>query len=694
MVKAAQQTVTMAAAQTEQQITEIENQDGLAPLPDIKTSRRRSSAFLDDYSNPSSLPCRIMRHWAPQAVDEDESEHGGHKKGHQVHFGEDFDDLIDRSGRGGLMGNMSFAVPKFAMPRRISIDAMQEMLNECVSETASRRESMNANMTVPDAKGGSRRASIIVRRPSMDVIRENAGIICSAINEVIEEREKAQRESEEMGTHLMNAETIAVALDDKLPDCDILEMDEDIICDDFEEPTEELTVEDAKDTWGGMLDTSAPPRTAAIPSERPIERQVSEAITDITDTLANLEQDVGAKLSQLGIAGAGETTKEIQDELSEFVSKLNEKLSENKDTIKQEIVGNEERSAKAQLLREEQDRLEQLREEQAMLKAQKEAELAAAEAAAAAVQPEEVETDEEEKPSLNIPEAIIETTEVTEVVEKPDKKDKKKKKDSSEKKKKKKKKEENGSKKKGEEGLARRRKTSTGRKLSRLRTAEGMIEGPEQTPAPDKSISVDEFLQSAGCGRPKAVLKYIMDGGDVNKQDEHKRTALQKACLYGEVEIIDVLLAKKAKLNLSDKLGDTALHWASRGGHPEVIQKLVKSGCKINAKDKLFSTPLHVGVRCGVQEVVEKLIELGANIDARDKEGDTPMHDAVRLGRFKLIKTLLSAGANLRAKNISGKTPIDMVQLWYEETKSHHAEIILQALTTAPPPQRKMPDAR
>merc|ERR1712226_325351 len=141
-----------------------------------------------------------------------------------------------------------------------------------------------------------------------------------------------------------------------------------------------------------------------------------------TDTLANLEQDVGAKLSQLGIAGAGETTKEIQDELSEFVSKLNEKLSENKDTIKQEIVGNEERSAKAQLLREEQDRLEQLREEQAMLKAQKEAELAAAEAAAAAVQPEEVESDEEEKPSLNIPEAIIETTEVTEVVEKPDKK--------------------------------------------------------------------------------------------------------------------------------------------------------------------------------------------------------------------------------------------------------------------------------
>ena len=124
----------------------------------------------------------------------------------------------------------------------------------------------------------------------------------------------------------------------------------------------------------------------------------------------------------------------------------------------------------------------------------------------------------------------------------------------------------------------------------------------------------------------------------------------------------------------------------------------MKNGAKINAKDKLFSTPLHVAVRCGVQEVVDALIHLGADINAKDREGDTPMHDAVRLGRFKLVKTLLSAGSNLRAKNMvswdykykdmnkfiifqNGQTPIDMVTLWYQETKSHHADIIMQTLT-------------
>ena len=38
-------------------------------------------------------------------------------------------------------------------------------------------------------------------------------------------------------------------------------------------------------------------------------------------------------------------------------------------------------------------------------------------------------------------------------------------------------------------------------------------------------------------------------------QDNYKRTALQRAALYGEMEVIDALIKKKAKMNLSDKVG-------------------------------------------------------------------------------------------------------------------------------------------
>lgn len=54
--------------------------------------------------------------------------------------------------------------------------------------------------------------------------------------------------------------------------------------------------------------------------------------------------------------------------------------------------------------------------------------------------------------------------------------------------------------------------------------------------------------------------------------------------------------------------------------------------------------------------------------------GDTPMHDAVRLGRYRVVKSLIMHGANLRVKNQMGKTPIDMVQLWYKETKATTTE--------------------
>ena len=45
------------------------------------------------------------------------------------------------------------------------------------------------------------------------------------------------------------------------------------------------------------------------------------------------------------------------------------------------------------------------------------------------------------------------------------------------------------------------------------------------------------------------------------------------------------------------------------------------------------------------------------------------MHDAVRLGRYRIVKTLILHGANLRVQNQAKKSPIDMVQLWYKDTK-------------------------
>ena len=70
------------------------------------------------------------------------------------------------------------------------------------------------------------------------------------------ESEGAFDEEEPTSVPLITTEGIAEALDAKLPDIDIMDMDEDIVIDEFVEPTEELTLEDAKDMWTGTLDTT------------------------------------------------------------------------------------------------------------------------------------------------------------------------------------------------------------------------------------------------------------------------------------------------------------------------------------------------------------------------------------------------------------------------------------------------------
>ena len=87
------------------------------------------------------------------------------------------------------------------------------------------------------------------------------------------------------------------------------------------------------------------------------------------------------------------------------MSRLAEKLADKNEFLEQEAqneITQKAESVKAQFLKEEQDRLDQLRQEQAMLKAQKDEEdrrfqieMAAAQAAEQAVQPEDVSSEDE-----------------------------------------------------------------------------------------------------------------------------------------------------------------------------------------------------------------------------------------------------------------------------------------------------------
>ena len=65
----------------------------------------------------------------------------------------------------------------------------------------------------------------------------------------------------------------------------------------------------------------------------------------------------------------------------------------------------------------------------------------------------------------------------------------------------------------------------------------------------------------------------------------------------------------------------TALHKASLKGNADIVSYLLRCKAKPNARDADLCTPLHYAAENRFPVVVEKLLIYGADIEAVDKEG-------------------------------------------------------------------------
>ena len=126
--------------------------------------------------------------------------------------------------------------------------------------------------------------------------------------------------------------------------------------------------------------------------------------------------------------------------------------------------------------------------------------------------------------------------------------------------------------------------------------AEAATQVPKTAKPPDMPIQI-----AAQSGHIELVKQHIAAGTDVNAKDKTGGTALISATLNGQKEIIELLIANKADLNIGLAKGKwTALHFAStpmstKGfSDLEILEVLLKSGAAVNATDEEGQTPLDV----------------------------------------------------------------------------------------------------
>jgi ankyrin repeat protein len=191
----------------------------------------------------------------------------------------------------------------------------------------------------------------------------------------------------------------------------------------------------------------------------------------------------------------------------------------------------------------------------------------------------------------------------------------------------------------------------------------------------------------------EGVVLLLEHEADAEAEDEREMSAMDVALFWGNVRMVEVLLANGVRLRM-DRNGDTALHaivynsndqfirwirsdkekrevnitWCNNGLPPglagglgrydEMVQLLVDNQIDINGRNKDGQTPLHTATIERHETLVKILLKHQANIDADDREGATPLHLATYLGNDAIAQVLLEHHANIEARARQGTTPL------------------------------------
>jgi hypothetical protein len=128
---------------------------------------------------------------------------------------------------------------------------------------------------------------------------------------------------------------------------------------------------------------------------------------------------------------------------------------------------------------------------------------------------------------------------------------------------------------------------------------------------------------------------------------------MQDAVRAGDAEKVKALLkADPDLLNEQDERGLTPLHIAAASGHKEVVQMLLASKAAVDVKGDYGSTPLHVAAAKGQREIVEMLLSSGADVNAVDKQGQTPLTWALDENFSEVAAVLRRHGGKASPKTV------------------------------------------
>lgn len=108
--------------------------------------------------------------------------------------------------------------------------------------------------------------------------------------------------------------------------------------------------------------------------------------------------------------------------------------------------------------------------------------------------------------------------------------------------------------------------------------------------------------------KPKKICK--MENKHVNQNNQGKGfSALCRACLKGNQEMVIFLIKNGANVNIRNKDGYSPLFIACENGHGDIVQILLSAGADVNLCLKDKSSPLFKACFDGKESIVRLLLD-------------------------------------------------------------------------------------
>src|SRR5688572_15828616 len=173
-------------------------------------------------------------------------------------------------------------------------------------------------------------------------------------------------------------------------------------------------------------------------------------------------------------------------------------------------------------------------------------------------------------------------------------------------------------------------------------------------PAVGQSGSLADLIRT---GNRKAALERIRtagtDGADVNAAQPDGTRPIHWAVYKVDYELISALIAKKAKVDVTNEFGATPLAEAVKLADVRMVKMLLDGGAGVEGANQDGQTALMLAIKSGELPIVEMLVKAGARVNTVEEfQNQTPLMWAVTAPKNAgaMTKLLLSKGADVKAR--------------------------------------------